>query len=266
MKKNAKEKNGINILKANLVGGNLKPRGQSINKSKYNWNETCWICEKTGHFARDFWYLTDRIDHEAGLSSGYGYCRGRGRGRVYRGVYRVSGSFRGRDRGYHHHQGSGLQHQMQAYSQELVPQENYFVGGNTPQQGTFVQEGRILTGQAARIKDRPPPLYPGNLSASKHTQGHFGFMVQVIFRSTVATSDEKNSNDTLMDSGGSHHFFIAIVPSSNTKRSRLLMSKQLQIFRSLMEKERFSFSSVASSIWKRSELQIFMLIFLQLVY
>ena len=61
------------------------------------------------------------------------------------------------------------------------------------------------SGQVARMQTPYHP-YPENRQ-NEPSQQSFGFMARIKYRSTVATCGEEKSKDTLIDSGGSHHFF-----------------------------------------------------------
>jgi len=150
-------------------------------------NKKCWICNRRGHFARDC--------REKGFSQ-----HGRGRGR--------RGGRGGRGRG-HLAQRNVWQGEQGRGNFNHRPTAG-FGGPWSNAQPMADAPPCHLQGQHHHANhQRMPPSYgtgPNPHRKSSHEK-YFGLMAKVKFRSSVATVDDVRSDDMLVDSGGTHHFF-----------------------------------------------------------
>jgi len=202
MKKNEKNQGAVNIPKASSAKGHgLNVQGGRINKHGQNDNKICWICSGKNHLAKDCYWRPDRLDRNC---MPWFRGRGRGRGRGFRGRGRGAGFFRGRGRGFQNPYGYQYPQMQQAPQQGFSQQGSWDTNTQSQQGGYFPQQNP--SSQATRMQDNRPPSYPGN-NSNNPPNGPYGFMARINFRSTIATCADEKTNDALVDSGGSHHFF-----------------------------------------------------------
>lgn len=72
--------------------------------------------------------------------------------------------------------------------------------------------------QHSQVPDVPPPNFYPNRNGNNFPAPYL-FMARIKFRSTVAQCGDPKSNSTLIDSGGSHHFFHSMSSFVNYERS-----------------------------------------------
>lgn len=156
--------------------------GNGIGKKRKEDKGRCWVCGKTGHFAKDCWHHGNK-SRNSYPSRGRGMWRSRGARRPW-----------GCGRGY---QNSAFQ----------TFQHNRYDNSDT---ALGLNELQVLDVSAPQ----PPYQQHKNSSINNREQAFgrrgnepFGFMSKIIFRSSVATNGHPNSDTALIDSGDTHNFF-----------------------------------------------------------